>query len=413
LEVVALSTAVRLLGPVGRLARRAAACLFVALAMTACETPRRLPAVPTELAARATPSPMAERYLVARDHAAEIKESQASLAKERAWLAASGHTGPLPPMSMLAISGGGDDGAFGAGFLNGWTAAGTRPEFKVVTGVSTGALIAPFAFLGPKYDPVLKSVYTDVHQADIFRRRHLLSGFFGDAMSDTTPLLQLVSRHIDEALLGAIAAEYAKGRLLLVATTNLDSLEPVVWNMTAIAASKDPAARLLFSRILVASAAIPGVFPPMLIDVQVDGVHYQEMHVDGGAMAQVFLYPPGLRLADLAAAEGAERRRTLYIIRNARLDSDWANVTRRTLPIAARAIGSLLQTQGIGDLYRLYATSTRDGVEFNLAYIPASFREPHDKQFDQAYMRKLYQTGYDMALAGYAWGKAPPGFGPE
>jgi predicted acylesterase/phospholipase RssA len=167
----------------------------------------------------------------------------------------------MPPAYYLAISGGGDNGAYGAGFLNGWTAAGTRPEFKVVTGVSTGALIAPFAFLGPKYDYVIERVYTTTSQQDIFKKRGLIKGVTSDAMADSRPLADLIASYATRALLDEIAAEYAKGRILLVGTANLDSLEPVVWNMTAIAASKDPNAVELFRRILLASASIPAAFP--------------------------------------------------------------------------------------------------------------------------------------------------------
>jgi predicted acylesterase/phospholipase RssA len=347
---------------------------------------------------------------VARDTSAYIEEARHSLQKELAWRAAHGETGALPPASLLAISGGGDDGAFTAGLLNGWTAHGDRPEFKAVTGVSTGALIAPFAFLGPRYDGVLKQIYTNVSQHNIFKRRNLVSGaLFADALSDTTPLYQLTSHYVDRPLLDAIAAEYAKGRLLLVGTTNLDTLEPVIWNMTAISASKDPHALELFRKIMVASAAIPGAFPPVMIDVTVDGVHYQEMHVDGGATAQVFAYPPSLNIREEAAKLGVgDRQRAVYVIRNARIDSDWSDVKRRTLPIAGRAISSLMQTQGIGDLYRIFATTRDDHVDFNLAYVPRSFNTPHTTQFDTAYMRSLYQTGYDMAAAGYPWQKTPP-----
>jgi predicted acylesterase/phospholipase RssA len=347
------------------------------------------------------------RFLVFRDTTAMVEEGRRSIDREKAWLAANGRQGPLPPTAFLAISGGGDAGAFGAGLLNGWTASGDRPEFKVVTGVSTGALIAPFAFLGPRYDPVLKSVYTDVSQRDIFKPRGLLKGFFGDAMADTTPLYRIVARHVDRTLLDAIAAEYAKGRLLLIGTTNLDTLEPVIWNMTAIAASKDPRALVLFRQVLLASAAIPGAFPPVMINVEVDGVHYQEMHVDGGAMAQVFAYPPSIRLTQ---DSGVDRQRSLYIIRNARLDADWASTTRRTLPIAMRAVSALMQSQGVGDLHRIFTTTRRDGVGYNLAFIPPTFTTPHTKDFDTEYMRALYQVGYDMAAKGYPWQTSPPGY---
>ena len=248
-----------------------------------CSSLERLPAVPEASTTRATamqPTPI--RYLVSRDTSGFATEAIALFDKERAYLASQGQNGPMPPANYLAISGGGDNGAYGAGFLNGWTAAGTRPLFKVVTGVSTGALIAPFAFLGPKYDYVLERVYTTSSQADIFKKRGLIKGVTSDAMADSQPLANLIASYATRELLDEIAAEYAKGRILLVGTANLDSLEPVVWNMTAIAASQDPNALELFRRILLASASIPAAFPPVMIDVTVDGTTFQEMHVDGG-----------------------------------------------------------------------------------------------------------------------------------
>ncbi len=380
----------------------------VQLGLAGCSTPQRLAAEPAASIPLADTGLGRVRYLVARETATFAADAQAVLQKEQAWLASQGHSGPLPPAHFLAISGGGDNGAFGSGLLNGWTASGTRPEFKVVTGVSTGALIAPFAFLGPKYDYVLEQVYTKTSQKDIFKMRGLIKGFFGDAMADTRPLAGVIASYVNQRLLDEIAAEYAKGRVLLVGTGNLDSLEPVIWNMTAIAASKDPRAIPLFRSILLASASIPGAFPPVMIDVDVAGTRYQEMHVDGGTMAQVFLFPPSINLSDVGAAAG--RKRVVYIIRNARLDADWASVERRTLSITARAIGSLTRTQGIGDLYRIFVTTQKDGMDFNLAFIPPSFNVPHKEEFDTNYMRELYATGRQMAQAGYQWQKYPPGY---
>ena len=375
-----------------------------------CSSLERLPAVPAASTTRATamqPTPI--RYLVSRDTSGFAAEAIALFDKERAYLASQGQSGPMPPANYLAISGGGDNGAYGAGFLNGWTAAGTRPQFKVVTGVSTGAQIAPVAFLGPKYDYVIERVYTTTSQKDIFKKRGLIKGVTSDAMADTQPLANLIASYATRELLDEIAAEYAKGRILLVGTANLDSLEPVVWNMTAIAASEDPEALELFRRILLASASIPAAFPPVMIDVTVDGTTYQEMHVDGGTMAQVFFYPPS---ADLGQLREVERQRELYVIRNARLDPDWASVERRTMTIATRAIASLTRTQGIGDLYRIYTTTQRDGIDFNLAFIPPTFDTHHLEEFDTAYMQQLYRVGFDQARAGYAWSKVPPGFEP-
>jgi len=384
------------------------AAALAQVALSGCAAPGRLPAVPTASIPQATTGVGHVRYLVARETDTFAAEARAVMQREKAWLASQGHSGELPPAYFLAISGGGDNGAFGAGLLNGWTASGTRPEFRLVTGVSTGALIAPFAFLGPKYDYVLERVYTQTSQKDIFKKRNMIKGILGDGMADTSPLAGVIASYVNQELLDAIAAEYAKGRVLLVGTANLDSLEPVIWNMTAIAASKDPSSITLFRKILLASASIPGAFPPVMIDVEVNGTRYQEMHVDGGTMAQVFLFPPSISAKEIAADYG--RTRVAYIIRNARLDADWASVERRTLPIAARAIGSLTTTQGVGDLYRIFVTSAKDGIDFNLAYIPRTFNVPHKEEFDTNYMRQLYATARKMAEAGYQWQKHPPGY---
>jgi predicted acylesterase/phospholipase RssA len=373
-----------------------------------CATAKRSAAVPDQLqaAANVVGFPAGIRYFP-RD-AAHVQEFERdyldSLEREKAFLLSQGHAGALPPATYLAISGGGDNGAFGAGLLCGWTQAGTRPRFKIVTGVSTGALIAPFAFLGEAYDERLKSLYTSVSLKDIAVKRSLLSVLYGDAMADTTPLWNLVKKYMTQDIVDAIAAEHAKGRILLIGTTNLDVRRAVIWNVTEIAASKGPATLDLIRRILVASAAIPGTFPPVMIDVEAGGKRYQEMHVDGGTATQVFIYPAALQLRVIA-----ERQRTLYIIRNARLDPEWAEVERRTLPIAFRAISCLIQFQGIGDLYRIFAITQRDHVDFNLAFIPPTFDFKKTQDFDTNYMNALFDVGYRLAGKGHEfWYKHPP-----
>jgi len=338
------------------------------------------------------------------------KDALEAVRWEQEQRAKAGETGPLPPAHFLALSGGGDNGAFGAGLLNGWTAAGTRPQFKVVTGVSTGALTAPFAFLGQKYDPVLKEIYTTISSKDVLEDRNFLAAVLADAMADNAPLWKLTKKYVTEQLLQEIAAEHAKGRLLFVGTTNLDARQGVIWNMGKIAASGHPGALQLFRSLMIASAALPGAFPPVFIDVEVKGQRYQEMHVDGGASAQVFVYPANYRLNEVAAAAGIERERHLYVIRNARLDPEWAHVERRTMSIAGRAITSLIQTQGKGDVFRIFALAQRDQVDFNLAYIPDIFKAMHKEEFDNTYMRQLFDLGYGLAKNGYDWVKQPPGF---
>jgi predicted acylesterase/phospholipase RssA len=382
------------------------ALVAVTLVGLGCSGPVRRDAVPPALTAKAEiPGLPGIRYRLSESEAM-ASEGLESAKRERAYLASQGHTGPLPPAVFLAVSGGGDGGAFGAGLLNGWTAAGNRPQFKLVTGISTGALIAPFAFLGPKYDDRLKDFYTNTAPHDIAEARSFIAAITNDAMADNRPLWNRVAKEVDRALLDEIAAEYQKGRLLLIATSDLDARQPVIWNMTKIASSRDPGAVDLFRTVMVTSAAIPGAFPPTLIDVEADGGQYQEMHVDGGAMAQVFLYPPSI---NISKSKAPQRERKAYIIRNSRLDTEWAQVERRTLSISARAVTSLIATQGVGDLYRIYATTQRDGVAFNLAYIPSTFNEPHPHEFDTEYMRKLYDLAYGMAVKGYPWDKVPPG----
>ncbi len=387
--------------------------LLAAVPLAACSSPQRRPAVPDALADRAVvlDSP-AVRSWDDTLNAPFLEELFRAGKVEFTDLADAGHAGALPPANYLAISGGGAEGAYGAGILCGWTTTGTRPEFKIVTGISTGALTAPFAFLGSAYDEKLRKVYTSVTTAEIARKRGILAAIYDDALMDTVPLRKLLASLVDEEMMGEIAAEYAKGRLLLVATTNLDANRGVIWNIGAIASTGKPEALALIHNILIASAAIPAAFPPVMFDVEVDGKEYQEMHVDGGAKAQVFLYPPTLHLNETVAAEGFRRDRVAYIIRNARLDPNWVDVRRKTLSIAGRAIDSLIQTQGVGDLYRIYMTSQRDGVDFNLAFIPATFDEQAEEAFDPVYMTKLFDVGFAQAVGagGYPWHKSPPGF---
>jgi predicted acylesterase/phospholipase RssA len=377
-----------------------------------CAARRRLSAVPDALDEKAYVPGMntAIRYFPRDPEHIQlfIDDYLTSLDLERAYLAKQGQTGPLPSSAMLAVSGGGDNGAFAAGFLNGWSEAGTRPQFKLVTGVSTGALIAPFAFLGPAYDQQLKQLYTSISFKDIAKTRSMISVITNDAMADNTPLKNLVKKYIDRGVLDAIAAEDTKGRMLLVGTVNLDARRAVIWNITKIAASRAPNSLALVRSLLIASSAIPGTFPPVMIDVEANGKKYQEMHVDGNTAAQVFIYPAAVRLKEVAQTIGVDRERKLYILRNARLDPEWAQVERRTLPIAIQAVTTLIQYQGMGDLYRIYSVTQRDGIDFNLAYIPPTFNTPHKKDFDNDYMRSLYDMGYTLGAKGYTWTKKPP-----
>ena len=314
------------------------------------------------------------------------------------------------PHNYLAISGGGANGAFGAGLLVGWTATGERPEFSMVTGVSTGALTAPFAFLGPDYDAEMKEVYTSTTTHDIATKRNVLDAAFGDSMTDTAPLKKLIAKYIDAEMINAIAREHKRGRRLFVGTVNLDAARSVIWNIGAIAASDYPQKTELIRELLRASAAIPVAFPPVFISVEAEGKRYDEMHVDGGTGSQVFVYPAAADWRLVTEKLKVHGKPQVYVIRNSFLDPDYQGMKRNVLPIASRTIDSLIRTQGVGDLYQIYALCRRDGNDFNLAYIPSDFTEEPTEGFDPVYMKKLFARGYQMALQGYPWDKAPPGF---
>ncbi|MDZ7651756.1 MAG: patatin-like phospholipase family protein [Burkholderiaceae bacterium] len=311
------------------------------------------------------------------------------------------------PHTYLAISGGGADGAFGAGLLVGWTAQGTRPEFTVVTGISTGALIAPFAFLGPKYDPVLRKVYTELSTADLVERRGLLDIVRNDSLASTRPLRQLIAQYIDDAVIAEMAAEHRRGRSLLISTTNLDAARPVTWNITRIAASGVPGSHDLIHDVILASASIPGVFPPVKVEVEAGGRTYDEIHVDGGVTSQVFMYPAGLNWRKVLDRLQVPGRPKLYVIRNSRTDPGFETIERRLVPIMSRSVSSLIRTQGIGDMAIIYLVARRDGVDFNLAHVPDDFSAEPEETFDREYMRKLFAIGYDAALKGYPWITGP------
>lgn len=307
--------------------------------------------------------------------------------------------------NYLAISGGGAEGAYGAGVLLGWSELGTRPEFAMVTGVSTGALTAPFAFLGEDYDDELKMLYTTLDSSSIFFRRGIFSIIRGDSVVDNTPLMTMLNAYVTDEMIAEIASEHRRGRLLVILTTNLDAGRPVIWNIGRIANSGVPGAAHLIRQVLLASASIPGVFPPAYIQVQTaDGSTYDEMHVDGGTSAQMFLYPSGTNFTKLRQYLDIKGTPKAYVIRNSRVQADYKPVKARLTNIGGRAVDSLIRTQGIGDAYRIAAIAQRDGVALELTWIPMDApKNPGDALFDPAYMSDLFQYGYQRVVNGTAW----------
>ena len=372
--------------------------------------PRR-DAVPQTLTDKAViPGIPNARYRLDHDLTPFIQDAVQANKRESEELAKAGKPNDILPLaSMLAVSGGGDAGAFAAGLIAGWTTHGTRPVFKVVTGISAGALIAPFAYLGPEYDGVIRYVSNAVGPKDIFHSRNVLTRFASDGIADSKPLSRLISRYITTRILAAIASQYAKGRILLIGTTDLDSGRPVTWNMGAIASSQAPGALDLFRSIMLASMSIPGAVSPVMIDVEVDGQQFHEMHVDGGVITQVFLYPPGTLVGlNRAAGVPLRRDRHFYVIRNGTLEPQWSGTKRRTLSIGGRAISALIQTQGISDLERIYRMAQQDGADFNLAYIGADFDFTRTRKFDGEYMKRLFDYAFQLSSKGYPWHKSSP-----
>ena len=313
-----------------------------------------------------------------------------------------------PLVQFLALSGGGADGAYGAGLLAGWTKSGKRPRFEVVTGISAGALMAPFAFLGPAYDRQLKDIWTNYGTDDLIVKQPLNGILGGPALADVTPLAELLARYVNERMMRAIAAEYRKGRLLLIGTTNLDAQRPVIWNMGEIAASGRPGALELFRKVLLASSAIPGAFPPVQIQVEANGAMHDEMHVDGGVSREVFVTPVQFSMHDLDGLYPSPPARRIYIIKNGPITAQYEVVQPTAVAVAARSIYTLIKAQAAGDLFKIYVGAQQDGADFNLAAKPANVVQTAKEPFDKQYMRQLFQIGYEQAARGYRWMKAPP-----
>jgi predicted acylesterase/phospholipase RssA len=371
-----------------------------------CATQPRLPSVPAEETQAAT-------FLNLEDARFHLWGDNSKLIAD--WMAAERRRSALGLRAgtdhMLAISGGGDNGAFGAGLLYGWTERGDRPEFRLVTGVSTGALTAPFAFLGSRYDEQLKAVYTTVVRDDIGVLLPVASILTGSSVASSAPLARLIATYVTPQMVDEIAAEHRKGRILLIGTTDLDLGQPVAWNIGAIAASNHPGRVQAIRDILLASASIPGAFPPVMMDVLAGGRPRQEMHVDGGATNQVFLYPANVPLRD-APAHLRSRRRVAWIIRNGRTQEPPSETARGLLQVTSRSISTMIASNGMGDIYRMYLVTKRDNVDFNLAYISNRFTTPYEKAFDPVYMNALFEFGRGEARRGASWLRRPPGYTP-
>ncbi|MCW2306491.1 patatin-like phospholipase family protein [Rhodobium gokarnense] len=386
---------------------RIAAAAFGVLALVACATPAARNVVPEAEVGEAKPlGGLPVRHWANAAPKDVLERERLRVAQYRASDRLKGEK----TFDVLALSGGAWDGAFGAGLLNGWTARGDRPDFEMVTGVSTGALMASFVFLGPQYDRDLKQMYTEFKTNDLVVYT-IASGILGSSPSvaDSKPLADIIARYVTRDFLREVAAEYKTGRRLYVVTTNLDAQRPVVWDMGLIAAQDTPQSLDLFRKVLLASASVPALFPPVRIPVTVNGTEHEELHVDGGATTEIYVAPLDMPARELVRQHvRRDQKIKFYVIWNGKVDPEWEPVKASTVSIAGRSISTLIKYQGLNDLGRIYQFSQKVDGDYYLAFIPKDFQEERHEIFDTDYMSKLFSLGYRLGRDGYDWSRKPP-----
>lgn len=313
--------------------------------------------------------------------------------------------------TVLALSGGGKFGAYSVGVLNGWRATGTMPRFDILTGVSTGAIIGTYAFLGGEYETRVAKLYTSMDSADVFRSRRNIALLWADAAATSKPLEKLLAENIDAQMVAAVGAAHAEGRRFYVATTNLDTMKLVIWDMGAIASSGRPDAVELYRRIILASSAVPGFLPPVKIDVTVNGRRYSEMHCDGGATSQVFVRAPLLNIDESAIKEG-KRPLTgtdVHVIIAGKIFADPECTKPNIKGVATSALNSLVYADARENIDRIFGLCQATGMKFHVAALPADVPVKNDSlDFRPEEMKRLYVVGYNQAITGTAWATSPP-----
>ena len=326
--------------------------------------------------------------------------------------------------NTLCLSGGGVYGAYSAGILAGWTASGERPVFDVVTGISTGALIAPYAFLGPAYDGMLKNDYTTITNDDIFKRRRFYQALTSDSVADTAPLRQRVREIATPQVIMAIADAHKQGRRLYIGSTNIDTKRLVVWDIGAIVTKFGVGGRELIVDIVLASAAIPGFFPPVEIPITIDGRNFTELHVDGGMTRELFYRTPYVEPSKRESfGPKSLWDSNIFVLVAGKLYADPMPVRRRTLAIAGSAISGLLYTNTRGDIDRLFNYTLLTGMNLYISAIPGTMEvTTNATDFDPVEMTKMFHAGFQNAVRGLrvmgpdgkptlgpAWQNIPPG----
>ncbi len=368
--------------------------LFTALLFTACAPVARKPITAADLENPQVPGIKGARYW-ADATPPDVNDLLDLIQLQQRASGFSGNT-------TLTLSGGGENGAFAAGILTAWSEAGTRPEFSSVTGVSTGALAAPFAFLGTKFDDELRRLYGGLPPANIFESRSIFGIFNNASIKSTGPLKELLEDYITDDFLAMIAREHQRGRRLLVQSVSLDAQRPVLWDLGAIASSGAPNAKDVFRDALLASASIPGVFPPVLIDVAGASGIRDELHVDGGVYSQT-AFASGWDIPNRYIRGGKT-----YAIRNGKVTPELQATKLGLADVSKRSLATLVKAQGVDDLVLIYQLSRQRGSSFNAAWIGSDFTFPLNEPFDPEYMAALFNYGYQRFKSGNLWNDTPP-----
>jgi hypothetical protein len=370
--------------------------LALILLLAACAAPARRAAPP--LAGRdATPVGFSRDVMYVDD----ANQDSAGGTARLLWKAHQAAMGQ--PLNVLVLSGGGGGVAFGAGALVGWSRAGTRPDFQIVTGVSAGALLAPLAFLGPKWDTTVAEAFSGSRTRDLLQPRWI-DALFGSSLYRGEPLVEFVNRYVSDELLRAVAAESARGRLLLVATTDLDHERSVIWDMGRIASEGGDRARRLFRDVLVASASAPGVFPPVLIRVQEAGAEFDEMHVDGGTTVPLFIAPTMLARTpeEIGGLQGAK----VYLIVNGQLGGPAVTTPVHTVSIVRRGVNAALESSSRTAVEIALSASNQAGMALRVSQIPDDY--PYAGWLDTrpAKVAALFNFGVGCGIQGRLWSSA-------
>ena len=390
--------------------------LMSALLVQGCAGMRSRNAVPIDFSGKVTVPGMPDiRSDINNPDPVDIQKSLIDSFKEEAKFDYPTNVLGIKIYPVLAVSAGGPNGAYGAGFLKGWSKEGSRPNFKIITGVSSGAIIACCAFLGKDYDDLLEKFFTTTSTKDIMRKNNFFGILFGNSFMSSAPLAKKISAIVDEKLIAKVAEEHRRGRRLFIGTVNLDAQEFIVWDMGALACKGGPDSVKMFQKILLASTAMPMAFPPIYFKVSsATGELYDEMHVDGGAMREVFYIEQLTKnMAAAAKVSGinlSKYKPQIYILSTSRMSPNRQQIKNNLIDIGTRSFNTLEAAAYNGDIYRIFVFAKTRGLDFNLAYIPDDFK-PHPKEaFDTKEMQRLFSCGYDDAINGYKWHKTPPGY---